>query len=190
MSAKPNLRLVWSFDESANPYPYTVWLNFDIDEQNCPDTAYITALKLYITQKNKELNITDYRIFISNGRMDVFFARPADHARFMEAYESAGPEQGTRIEMEIEPKSPYTSPPLTQPLRDLTQLSWDICGNNDITFTEDKAQGIITMTARNRDAFITFLQEWQYLQNSAFAVRLRIEAPSMHGTENLPNPIL
>ncbi|MCD8571260.1 MAG: hypothetical protein LRY76_07045 [Alphaproteobacteria bacterium] len=161
MSEKPNLRLISSYRETQFPYKFTIALKSEPEDDACLDMGFVNALRLYVSQKINELKIDNYRVFVQEEQMDILFTNSDDCEGFKAAYEDRA---NGAINLQL--KFPGKEEPfqLENILRKFEGLSHLFQLEHEIRFEISERGDSLHMTALNRDAFLTFFQEYEYTQ--------------------------
>jgi hypothetical protein len=162
MAKKPALTLVSSFSSHSHPSHYTIRLNSDHEEDAHLDTAYLSAVRIYVSQKIRDLKIPDHKVFVHEDIMEVFFRTAADRDAFAAAFENrANHEITTKIRIEGRTKRHQ----LEDFAGELAELAGQFHIGEDVCFTVPDGAETISMTAANRDVFVTFFQEYEHAKN-------------------------
>lgn len=172
------LRLVTDFSVRSYPYKCVIPLNQESRPIAGIDTVNLDAVRFYIHQKIKELDITDYRVFAHDETIDVLFTNTADQEEFESVFEDR---HNQPIELQLKTLRRHAAPSLTESIaKELTALAEHFGIGNDVRFeTSPRTPGTIRMIAANREAFTTFFQEYDYTKGAA---RLSLQIDP----ENLP----
>lgn len=162
MSGKPGLRLVSSFSEKSFKHRFTISLNSDVEEDAHLDVAYLGAMRFYVHQKIEDLGITDYRVFIEDDKMEIHFSSIEELDDFKNVYEDRANHE---IHVELDPRGKKKPHQLENIAHELTALAWEFGVGGEIKFEANQTLGTISVTALNRDAFVTFFQEYEYTKD-------------------------
>lgn len=161
MSEKPGLRLVSAYREKSYPYTFTIPLHSELEDEVYRDIGFIHAVRLYVTQKTNELNITDYRAFAEDDHMNVLFRNSADYEDFKASYENR---VNTVIRLKLTFPGKVHEFQLQNILREFEGLAYQFRLEHEVRFEIDRKNRCLNMTAINREAFLTFFQEYEYVR--------------------------
>lgn len=180
MAKKPVLKLVSSFSAKTHPHQYTIYLGSDLEDDAHLDLAYVGAVRLYVSQKMQELEIEDHRVFVQDDQMDIFFTNTADRDEFQAAFEDR---VNQTIRLKLATPSLKRLHQLENFARELTGLAWQFGVGDDVRFEVARGDDKISMIAANRDAFVTFFQEYEH-------ERFRMPLSKYVDPESIPHLLL
>lgn len=159
MSKKPELRLVSAYREKSYPYKFTIPLRSELEDEAWRDIGFIHAVRLYVAQKTNDLHIADYRVFMEDDHMDVFFRNSADYDDFKDSYENR---VNNVIRLKLKFPGKKHDFQLQNILREFEGLAHQFHLEHEVRFEIDRQNKCLTMTAINREAFLTFFQDYEY----------------------------